>query len=474
MLFETFEDPGLSQLSYAIGCQSNGEMAIIDPRRDVDIYLEFAKAEGFTIKHVLDTHIHADFASGARELAEATGAELHLSGYDEGEQFDVQFKHTPMFDGDRVVMGNVAIEALFTPGHTPEHISFLIYDGARSKDVPAVACTGDFLFVGSLGRPDLLGEKATRGLAQLAFQSVREKLKHLPDSLEIRPGHGSGSACGAGMAGRQVSTLGYERATNPLLNPELSEDEFIELLLSNLPPAPDFYPRNKVTNSDGPRSVRGMVDLDPAQIQAFSINELKQQVEKGATIVDIRDQLAFNAAHIKGSLGIEFGNDLSTWGGWVVPPDHPIILVDYEGDPELISEAIRALVRVGQDYIVGYLENGFTGWMKAGEGFEHIPLVDVYRARADLESGQRMLIDMREPSEWQAGHAPNARHIPAHLARGGLDGISPDEPINLICASGMRSTVASSILLREGYSNVVNVIGGMDAWERAGLPMQQD
>ena len=471
MLFEAFEESGLSQLSYAVGCQQSKELAIVDPRRDIDIYLDFAEQEGYVIRHVMDTHIHADFASGARELAEVTGAKLHLSAYDDNEVFEVGFDHLPIQEGDSVRMGNVRIEALHTPGHTPEHISFLVYDGARSPDVPAIALTGDFLFVGSLGRPDLLGEEATRGLAKQAFHSVREKLHGLPDGLEIRPGHGAGSACGAGMSGRTVSTLGYERAANPLLDPSLTEDEFIDTLLGNLPPAPDFYPRNKVTNSEGPKPVQGMVDLLAEEIEVFDIDDLKAQMANGAVVIDIRDRLAFNAAHIRGSLGIEYGDDLSTWAGWVAPPDKPLILVDHDGDDELISDAIRALVRVGQDNVVGFLDGGFDAWLKAGETFDTIPLVDAETAKTDLDHDRRALWDVRESSEWDEGHALGARHLPAHAVRGGIDDVEKDAPITLVCGSGMRSTVAASLLHREGYTDVANLMGGMDAWEEAGLPV---
>ncbi|WP_372592344.1 MBL fold metallo-hydrolase [Guyparkeria sp.] len=471
MLFEAFEEKGLSQLSYAVGCQQSMELAIVDPRRDIDIYLDFAEREGYVIRHVLDTHIHADYASGARELAEATGAKLHLSAYDDNEVFEVGFDHLPMQEGDSVQMGNVRIEAMHTPGHTPEHISFLVYDGARSVDVPAVFLTGDFLFVGSLGRPDLLGEEATRGLAKQAFHSVREKIRDLPDGLEIRPGHGAGSACGAGMAGRTVSTLGYEREANPLLDPSLNEDEFIELLIGNLPPAPDFYPRNKVTNSEGPKPVQAMVDLHPDVVEAFDLEDLKEQVAKGAVIIDVRDRLAFNAAHIKGALGIEFGSDLSTWAGWIAPADKPLILVDDDGYDELISESIRCLVRAGQDNVVGFLEGGFESWMKAGEPFATIPLVDAETAKAELEHDRRPMVDLRTKTEWEDGHALGARHVQTQDVRSGIDGVGKDEPVTLVCGSGMRSTVAASLLKREGYTNIANLMGGMDAWKEAGLPV---
>jgi hydroxyacylglutathione hydrolase len=239
MLFETFEEKSLAQLSYAVGCPAAGEMAVVDPRRDVDVYLDFAAAHGLRISHVLETHIHADYASGARELAERTGAELWLSAYDRGETFEVSFPHREARDGDEMEIGSVKIRAVHTPGHTPEHLSFLVYDGSRSREVPLLMLTGDFLFVGSLGRPDLLGEEAKQELAGRLYDSARGKLAGLPDGLEIHPAHGAGSLCGAGMSGRSVSTLGYERATNPYLDPTLSRQAFIDRILGSVPPGED-------------------------------------------------------------------------------------------------------------------------------------------------------------------------------------------------------------------------------------------
>ena len=250
MLFERFEVPGLSHYSYAVGCPGVGKVAIVDPQRDVDIYLDFARAQGVEIAYILETHIHADYASGARELAQYTGAELMVSGYDKGELFEVAFRHRDLFEGNTVELGAVRIEALHTPGHTPEHLSFLVYDGSRSREIPMLMLTGDFLFVGSLGRPDLLGEEAKRGLAHELYKSAREKIAGLPDGLEIHPAHGAGSMCGSGMSGRSYSTLGFERIANPYLAP-LTEAAFVERILESVPPFPEYYKRMKLINSIG-------------------------------------------------------------------------------------------------------------------------------------------------------------------------------------------------------------------------------
>ena len=269
MFFERIEDKGLAQYSYVIACERAGVAAVVDPRRDVDVYLELAKARGFRITHVLETHIHADFASGACELAAATGAELAVSAYDRGELYETQFDHRPLADGDSIVLGRVRLQALHTPGHTPEHLSFLVFDGARSETQPMILLSGDFLFVGSLGRPDLLGEEAKRALAAKLFDSVRRVLAPLPDHLEIAPGHGAGSMCGAGMSGRAVSTLGFERIANPYLRADLTEAAFVEMILSRVPPFPDYYRRMKALNARGPRVLNvsnGLPGLTPISV----------------------------------------------------------------------------------------------------------------------------------------------------------------------------------------------------------------
>ncbi|WP_018867125.1 MULTISPECIES: rhodanese-like domain-containing protein [unclassified Thioalkalivibrio] len=470
MIFERFVDPGLSQHSFVVGCQGSGEIAVIDPQRDVDVYLEYAERNGYRITRVMDTHIHADFASGARELADKTGARLLLSGHDAGEHFQVQFPHEDLVEGDAVQLGNVRIETRHVPGHTPEHLMFVVYDGARSGEDPIAIITGDFLFVGSLGRPDLLGEEAKQALARQMFHSVREKLADLPDGVEVHPGHGAGSACGAGMAGRPVSTLGYERRTNPYLDPSLDEDAFVHQLLNGLPPIPDFYPRNKRINSEGPKAViplPGMTALDP---DAVSSRAAAGEV----TVIDLRDPLAFGGGHIPGALGIGIDGGFANWAGWVTPDDTPIVLVDRNGDPAVIEQAVRQLVRTGRDYIEGFVRGGMAAYASAGLPLATLAQLDAPAARTAIADGRLRLVDVRAVSEFEAGHAEAAVNQPVADTRTGIPGIDKAEPVAVVCGSGYRSTVAGSILQRLGYHQVYNVVGGMQAWDRAAATGEDD
>lgn len=466
MLFERFEDKGLAHYSYAVGCKAAGQLAIVDPRRDTDIYVDYARAARVRISHVLETHIHADFASGARELAAHTGAELFASGHDDGETFQVRFPHRDLFDRDVIELGSVRIQALHTPGHTPEHISLLVYDTARSDAVPELLLSGDFLFVGSLGRPDLLGEEATRSLATAMFESVRACIGDLPDGLEIHPAHGAGSMCGSGMGGRPSSTLGYERIANPYLNAALALDEFIDRLVGDVPPFPPYYRRMKKINSEGPALLDGLPGRN-----AIPADEFRGLIEEGAVVIDLRDQLAFGGGHIEGAFGIAFDPDLSQWAAWVVPYDHPILLVP--AGPEQVDETIRRLVRVGLDDVRGHLDGGIGSWIKAG-----YPLAETDQLTpAQLQKRRRRgdaieVLDVRTDEEWEGGHIQGARHIFGGWLPDRVDEL-PRDGVKLaaICASGFRSTVAASVLERAGFSDVANVAGGMDAWRRAGLSL---
>ena len=472
MLFERFTDDDLSQYSYAVGCRAAGTMAIVDPRRDVDVYLDFSEDEGMEITHVLETHVHADFASGARELAELTGAEVAVSGYDEGEAFEVAFPHRDLREGDATELGSVRIEALHTPGHTPEHLSFLVFDRSRSEKVPLLALTGDFLFVGSLGRPDLLGEEAKRGLAERLFASVREKLAGLPDGLEVHPAHGAGSMCGSGMGGRPRSTLGFERIANPYLDPGLSRDELVEKILGSSPPFPPYYRRMKRINADGPAILGALPGLEPVAVGRF-----RELVEGGeAVVVDLRDQHAFGGAHVPGAFGIGAHGKLSTWAAWVVPYERPILLVpEHEGQ---VEDAVRSLVRVGLDDVVGYLDGGIASWRGEGLPLDEIPQVGPRELAARREEGEEIVVlDVRTDGEWASGHVEGAVHVMGgRLAEqdgdAELDGRLGDgeTPVAVVCGAGYRSTVAASVLARRGFDEVWNVTGGMTAWKAADLP----
>ena len=463
MFVERFEDKGLSQYSYAVACEGQGVCAIVDPRRDVDVYLEFAAARGLAISHVLETHIHADFASGARELAERTGAALCLSAYDTGELYETAFPHTELHDGDVIAFGAVRIVARHTPGHTPEHLAFLVYDTSRSADVPMVMLSGDFVFVGSLGRPDLLGEEAKVGLARRLYHSVRTVLPGLPDGLEIAPGHGAGSMCGAGMSGRAVSTLGFERVANPFLR-DLTEEAFVAQILGTVPPFPDSYRRMKVLNAAGPPTLNGLPGLVPVPLAQF-----RDLAARDHVVVDLRDQLSFGAGHVAGAFGLGGGQNLSTWASWTLPYDRPLLLVGV--DDAQLEGAVRSLVRVGLDDVRGYLAGGIDSWVKAGWPLAQTAQIAPQTLAERLAQGDDIrVLDVRNDGEWRSGHIDGAEHVmcghlPAHL-----DDYRDGRPIAIVCGGGYRSTVAASLFERAGITNVLNVTGGMAAWNRVVRP----
>lgn len=469
MFFERIEVTGLSHYSYAISCPADGRMIVVDPKRDVDDYIVLAQQSGMRIAHVLETHIHADFASGARELAERTGATLHESGYDSREQFEIRFAHHDIFDGDSIEVGSVRVQALHTPGHTPEHLSFLIYDLARSKDTPMIMLSGDFLFVGSLGRPDLLGEESKEKLARSLYRSVRDRLTQLPDGIEIHPAHGAGSMCGSGMGGRAYSTLGFERIANPYLNTSLSENEFIERILGSVPPRPSYYPRMKQLNSDGPR-VLGANWSTPT----IDVNEVEELIDNEAVPIDTRDQVTFGNGHLPGSIGIPFAPNLLVWASWVVPYDTPLVLVcESERQAKDVS---TSLARVGLDDIQGYLEGGFEAWHGAGKPTEKLRQMNPREVQDALARDEDVhVLDVRSDSEWASGHVEGAIHQHGVLILEHLNELpAKDTPLAVMCGGGFRATVIASALKREGFTHLANITGGMHAWQRAGMPVTHE
>lgn len=466
MLFERFEDDtGLSHYSYVVGCQKSRTAAVVDPRRDVDVYESFCRGRGLTIAYVLETHIHADFASGARELAHRSGAELWLSAYDEGEDYEVAFPHTDMRDGDAITFGGVRVQAVHTPGHTPEHLSFLVYERDRSDTVPELFLTGDFLFVGSVGRPDLLGDEAKLGLASRLFASVRDKLPQLPDGLELHPAHGAGSMCGAGISGRAMSTLGFERMTNPYLAAQ-TEDEFVSRLLGNVPPLPAYYARMKRVNSDGPALLGGL-----PRVAAIPAQDFQARSSAGHVVIDTRSQSAFGAGHIPGAFGIGAGGNLSVWSSWVVPYDVPILLV--VDTAAALERVVRGLVRVGHDDIQGFLEGGMDAWSGSGLSTARTDQLAPADLAGRMERNDIYVLDVRSDTEFADGHIAGAHNLMAGYLPDRLEAVpNGSQTVALVCRSGYRSTVAASVLERAGFTNVHNVAGGMNAWRAARLPVE--
>lgn len=383
MIFERFSVPGLSQYSYIVG--EGDTVAVIDPKRDIDTYLDYADSRGLRIRYVLETHIHADFASGARALAAASGADLCLSGHDEGEAHSYAFAHEELRDGDELALGAMTLRTIHTPGHTPEHISFLLFEPSRSCE-PLALFSGDFLFVGSVGRPDLLGETEKQRLARALYASVRN-LENLPDGTVVFPGHGAGTLCGAGLSQRKQSTLAYERATNLFLQKQ-SEQTFVDTLLMTVPEFPDYYRRMKELNAAGPP----LLDELPGGTRIAVEDFAERMKEPDVILLDVRRPEAFGGAHIPGSFNIGAGPNLSMWAAWVLPYDRPILLI---GDANTDMDAARrSLIRVGLDTAVGSLRGSIGAWLESGGDQGHVPQVSVHELRTILSTRPRSVFWM--------------------------------------------------------------------------------
>ncbi len=461
MKIERLEVPGLAQYSYIVSAE--GRAAVIDPLRDIDRYTAYATKHGLKITHILETHIHADFAAGSTALVEATGAELALSAYDEGEHYRYAMPHCAMQDGDAVEIGGIRIQALHTPGHTPEHLSFILFDSKRSLTAPSALFSGDFLFVGSLGRPDLLGDEAKQGLAHQLFRSLHDRIAFLPDSVAIYPGHGAGSLCGAGMSDRAESTLGYERATNPFF--QLSEEAFVAEILASVPPMPRYYPRMKELNAHGAPilpAIPGCRDLSPSDVA-----KLAQQAD--AMLLDLRRPEAVGGAHVPGSINIGAGQNLSLWAGWLLDANKRIVLIGEDGDDEA---ARRSLVRVGLDRIEGFLAKGMPAWIDAGLEFARTTQLSVLEVAGN--SHENLVLDVRSEKEWEEGHIHGAMHSMLGDLACNFDSLSFDRPIVTVCGSGYRSSIAASLLAQHGVLGVSSMNGGMAAWRRQNLPLVCD
>ncbi|HEY5057094.1 MAG TPA: rhodanese-like domain-containing protein, partial [Acidobacteriaceae bacterium] len=445
-----------AQYSYVVS--SEGEAVVIDPMRDFDRYTEYAAEEGLAIKYVTETHIHADFVSGALALSKATGAELALSSYDQ-EPYLYSMEHHQLRDGDVLHIGQLRLAALHTPGHTPEHLSFVLFDEERDASQPLALFSGDFLFVGSLGRPDLLGEKAKQELAHELYRSLHVRIASLPDGVHLYPGHGAGSLCGAGMGERPESTLGYERLSQPLF--KLEEEAFVREILASVPPMPSYYPRMKELNSRGASSVAnlpGKAPLTPARIAALLADEK-------VTLIDLRRPEAFGGAHIPGAVNIGAGQNLSLWAGWMLDPNQRLILVDDKGDDE---DSRRSLARVGLEQMEGFLQKGMPAWVDAGMEFTRTPQLSTKEVAG--RSHDARVLDVRSQKEWTGGHIQDAVHIPLGELAERMKELKKDSEIITVCGSGYRSSIAASLLQANGFTRISSMDGGMTAWNERKLP----
>ncbi len=459
MKIERFEIPGLAQYSYVISSQ--GKAIVVDAIRDVDRYLAYAAKNGLQITHVADTHIHADFASGSIALAALTGAELALSAHDRGELYESAMPHRPLHDGDKIEIGTVVLQALHTPGHTPEHISFIVFDTERGPTEPLALLSGDFLFVGSVGRPDLLGDEAKIGLANQLFSSLHERIAHLPDAIEVLPGHGAGSFCGSGMSDRPESTLGYERATNPLF--KLSREAFGAEILASVPAMPRYYPRMKTLNAAGAPLLPALPGANP--LTPAAVQRLKTE---GAILLDLRRPEAFGGAHVPGAINIGAGRSLSLWAGWLLDSTRAIVLISEAGHEAGDDEpSRRALVRVGLDRLAGFLASGMPAWIDAGLDIARTPQLST----DEVQHSNQPILDVRTNREWQNGRIAGAQHIVLEDLEQNSPHLPQDRPLIVVCGSGYRSNIAASLLAQRGFAQVSSMAGGMAAWTARNLPL---
>lgn len=472
MLVKRFFEPGLAQASYLIGCAAAREAIVIDANRDVEAYIHAAQAENVRITCVTETHIHADYVSGSRELAARTGAELLLS--DEGDaDWKYQFASEGRLirQGDEIQLGNVRLEVVHTPGHTPEHLTFLVTDGAAA-DRPIAAVTGDFIFVGDVGRPDLLERAANfTGTMETAARTLWASLQRFnaahEDYLQIWPGHGAGSACGKGISAIPHSTLGYERRFNWAFK-VADEAAFVEEVLAGQPDPPKYFAMMKRINKEGPRLLGGFAVPAPRPD-----DELAHPVRDNALVVDTRPADAFAAGHVPGTLNIPFNNSFVTWAGWLLAYDQPIHLIVDPHAGDRVREAVRALALIGLDRVESvFYSSAVERWPQEFGPLATVPQV-APASLASAASGERPhVLDVRSPAEWAEGHVPGAQHIPLGYIADRLSEVPRDRQIVVQCRTGARSAIAASLLRRHGVLTVANLSGGIVGWTSAGLPVE--
>jgi hydroxyacylglutathione hydrolase len=468
-------DPKLAQSGYLIGCTEAREALVIDATRDVEQYLALAASFTLRLAHVTETHIHADFVSGSRELAARAGARLYLS--DEGGagwryDFAGPDGAVPLRDGDRFTVGRVGIQVLHTPGHTPEHLTFLVTD-RESATEPIAAVTGDFVFVGDVGRPDLL-ERAARvegtmdAAARTLFRSI-QRFKSQPDYLQIWPGHGAGSACGKGMSAIPHSTVGYERRFNWAFG-VTDEAEFVRLVLEGQPDPPRYFGAMKRINKEGPRALGGLPRPKP-----LAAEDIIGVLERGELVIDTRTGAEFATGHLPGSINIPFNNAFTTWAGWVVPYDRDVYLISAKPDGRQSELALRDLAMIGLDRVVGSFGLDALGaWTGSGRTLRSYGRISVRELSERLEAGSAVAVDVRSRDEWEAGHIPGVPNIFAGEISDRIPELPAGRPLVLHCQGGTRSAIAASLLDARGVGEILDAPGGFAEWEREGLPVTRD
>ena len=443
---------------------SEGEAAVVDPQRDVDIYLKAAEEKNLVIRHIFETHLHADFVSGHKELAARTGAKIYI-----GAQANAEFSHVPLTDGSEVKMGAVRIRALETPGHTPESVCLVITDEDQRSEAksaqPSAVLTGDTLFIGDVGRPDLSRTHTPRELAGLLYDSLHQKLMTLPDGVMVYPAHGAGSLCGRAMRAERSSTIGQERLTNYALQ-IATREEFIGRLTTNLPARPEYFLEDAEINRSGAAT---LTELPP--LPALSPAEVQALLRENANLLDLRAGEEFAAGHVPESISIALSGQFASWAGGILGiHSKPVLIGDSEAQ---IEEARLRLARVGIEDLRGYLAGGLAAWRKARLPLVKTAQISVQELSQKLREGSLRsvdVLDVRREGEWQAGHIPQVQCRALDTFAQGLPASDRERVVAVHCKSGYRSMIACSLLERAGYHNVINVAGGFDAWHAAGLP----
>lgn len=460
MYFKQIQVQGLGCFSYMLGCPGKGVMIVVDPKRDIDDYLAVSREEGMRITHIIDTHVHADHVSGAHELAARTGAPICMH-----PDTPATFAFTPLPEGTVLEAGAARLEVLHTPGHTPHSISLLVSDLVRSPE-PWLILTGDLLFVGDIGRPDLVGKAALGEQVRNLYNSLFVKLGALPDHLEVYPAHGSGSLCGKGMSPKPSSTLGYERKHNPRLQ-YASFEAFSEAMSQDFPERPKSFTHIISTNAHGAQ----LLERCPLE-QALGVEDFDRFMAAGATIIDTRDGAAFGGCHIPGSLNIGFEKQMANWVGTVVAPEAKILLV--VNGREAYDAMRTELHRIGYDNIIGYLAGGIQSWIFAGRQADRLEQISAPElARRAASNAAPILLDVRTTPEWNQGRIAGAQHLSFADILASCCTPPTDDEIVVYCGTGYRSNMAGSFMKSSGYGNVKCLAGGTLAWTRGGFSLEK-
>jgi hydroxyacylglutathione hydrolase len=445
----------LSHASYLAG--SEGIAAVVDPQRDVDTYLDAANRLGLRIEHIIETHLHADFVSGHRELAARTGATIYL-----GEGSGASFPHRGVRDGDEIALGACRLRFLQTPGHTLESISVVVLEGEK----PSAVFTGDTMFIGDVGRPDLCDSRSPVELAGMLYDSLHGKLLTLPDEVRVYPAHGAGSMCGRNISAERSSTIGRERLSNYALQP-MSRERFVGLMTSDLPPRPEYFRSDVDANRHGAAALRELPPL--ATLDASTVAGLQAA---GTVLLDTRPAALFCSGFVPGSLGIGLRGELASWSGVLLGTGRDLVIV--AEDPQSAAEARLRLARVGIERVRGVLDGGIAAWARAGLPLAWIGQIAAVDLSAETAAGNGLaLVDVRTRAEWDKGHLPGAVHHPLDRLSETLGALDPGRPTAVHCKGGYRSAIACSILAAHGFGQLLNVIGGFDAWTAAGLPSEK-